>query len=230
MAWIDGYADKYQEENGFEAIVYTKDGEKEAWISMKPTTRAAYDLSMRENTIDGIITMNEIEKLKAGYIYILKADPYNKYFIQTLSKWEQQLRTININAIRCNCTVTVQRKGFADDEAEKSWINIYEDVDAEISLKLNDSKNFNAGFENATYKVVQMPMWEFVEEEDEEGNVIIVERAREIRENDRLVVKSNFFSKIVGNEIPDCEIEVESVDNFGISGTIRAQGTQEMRA
>ena len=75
MFWVDGYADMYQEINGFESTVYTLDGEKTAWISMKPTTRAAYDLSMRENTIDGIITMDGLDKLKSGYIYILKDDP-----------------------------------------------------------------------------------------------------------------------------------------------------------
>lgn len=229
MFWVDGYADMYQEINGFESTVYTPEGEKTAWISMKPTTRAAYDLSMRENTIDGIITMDGLDKLKSGYIYILKDDPLNKYFIQTLSKWEQQLRTLNFNAIRCNCTVTVQRKGFEDDDAaEETWIDIYKDVDASISFTLNDSKNFNAGFENATYNVVQMPMWEFVEEEDEEGNVKMVEKPRRVEANDRLVVKSNFFSNVVGNEF-DCQIAVESVDNYGISGTIKVQGTQEMR-
>lgn len=220
MFYIDGYADKYQKLNGFEVKVKTSEGDKIGHISMKPTTRAAYDLSMRENTVDGLITMDEIEKLKSGYLYTIKEDPSNIYFIQTLSLWEQQLKTKNFNAIRCNCKITVRRKGFEDDMAEESWIEVYKDVYASISETLSDSKNFNAGFEVTTIKVIQLPIWQ-IETDEETGE--ITEKVREIKENDSIEVKN-----LISNDLI-CYIHVESVDNFGISGTIKLQGTQDMR-
>ena len=223
MYWIDSYADKYQKINGFEANINTFEGEKEAWISMKPTTRAAYDLSMRENTIDGLITMDDIECLKSGYTYYLKEDPNNLYFIQTLSKWETQPKSKNFNAIRCNCKVTIQRKGFKEDNPEEQWIDIYKDVPASFSNTLSDSKNFNAGFEVTTIKIIQLPMWEFIEEEDENGEIKRIEKARVIKENDKVIVTNDLSEDL------KCEIHVESVDNFGISGTVKLQGTQDMR-
>lgn len=227
MYWVDYYADKYQKINGFKATVHTVDGEEEAWISLKPTTRAAYDLSMRENSIDGLITMEDISKLKSGYTYFTDKDPDNLYFIQTLSKWETQPKSKDFNAIRCNCKVTIQRKGFVEDEdeivSEEQWVDIYKDVPASMSNTLSDSKNFNAGFEVSTIKIIQMPMWEFVEEEDEDGNIKIVEKARLVKENDKVIVTSDVSDELV------CEIHVESVDNFGISGTVKFQGTQDMR-
>lgn len=223
MYWIDSYADKYQKINGFEANINTFEGEKKAWISMKPTTRAAYDLSMRENTIDGLITMDDIECLKSGYTYYLKQDPNNLYFIQTLSKWETQKKSKNFNAIRCNCKVTIQRKGFKEDNPEEQWIDIYKDVPASFSNTLSDSKNFNAGFEVTTIKIIQLPMWEFIEEEDENGEIKRIEKARVIKENDKVIVTNDLSEDL------KCEIHVESVDNFGISGTVKLQGTQDMR-
>lgn len=267
MYWIDSYADKYQKINGFEAFVNTLEGPKKAWLSMKPTTRAAYDLSMRENSIDGLITMDNISDLKSGYTYYTKQDPDSLYFIQTLSKWETQPKSKNFNALKCNCKVTVQRKGFVKDEPEEQWIDIYKDVPASMSDTLADSKNFNAGFEVNTIKTIQMPMWEFVdeivekeesdeeiediepdeeldteieedletlpdledseelneEEEIEEVEVRRVEKARIVKENDKVIVTSNISDDLV------CEIHVESVDNFGISGTVKFQGTQDMR-
>ena len=223
MYWVDSYADKYQKINGFEANINTFEGEKKAWISMKPTTRAAYDLSMRENTIDGLITMDNIECLKSGYTYYLKEDPNNLYFIQTLSKWETQPKSKNFNAIRCNCKVTIQRKGFKEDNPEEQWIDIYKDVPASFSNTLSDSKNFNAGFEVTTIKIIQLPMWEFIEEEDENGEIKRIEKARVIKENDKVIVTNDLSEDL------KCEIHVESVDNFGISGTVKLQGTQDMR-
>ena len=227
MRWKDPYADKYQKASGFESEVYTVEGPKKAWISLKPTTRAAYDLSMRENSIDGLITMDELDKLKSGYLYTTQEYPKDLFFIQTLSKWETQSKSLNFNALLTNCTVTIQRKGFKEDDEEdisvEQWIDVYKDVPACIGITLSDSKNFNAGFEVTTIKVVQMPIWEFVDEEDEEGNVKVVEKARVVKENDKVILTSKVSSDL------NCEIHVESVDNFGISGVVKFQGTQDMR-
>lgn len=213
MYWKDPYADKYQKANGFKATIETIKGKITAWISMKPTTRAAYDLSMRENTIDGIITMDDLSLLKPGYMYTLDEDKKSRYFIQTLSKWETQEKTLNFNAIRCNCKVTILRKEFQD------WVEVYKDIDASVSTTLTDSKNFNAGFEDATYYVIQLPIIGF--KTDEENNK--VEFLREIKANDKAIIQSDFNEKLI------YEVAVESVNNIGISGTVKLQGTQEMR-
>lgn len=218
MIYRDGYIDKYQVLNGFEAEVNTVEGPKRAYISMKPTTRAAYDLSMRENTVDGLITMDKIEKLKAGYTYRLKEDPKSLYFIQTLSLWETQINTINFNAIRCNCKVTIQRKLYNEETMQDEWTDIYKDVEASISETLQESKNFNSGFEVCTIKTVQMPM---IELKSEKGKR--TESIRKVFENDKAIVKSDLDDSLM------CEIAIESVDNFGINGTLKFQGTQEMR-
>ena len=64
--WIDGYADKYQKINGFKIRVKTSETEElEGFMSLEPSTRSTYDIAMRDATIDGLVTMDNIEELKA---------------------------------------------------------------------------------------------------------------------------------------------------------------------
>ena len=65
--WVDGYADKYQKINGFKIRVKTSETEElEGFMSLEPSTRSTYDIAMRDATIDGLVTMDNIEELKAG--------------------------------------------------------------------------------------------------------------------------------------------------------------------
>ena len=141
------------------------------------------------------------------------------YFIQTLSLWETQLKTANFNAIRCNCKVTIKRQLYNEETMRDEWTDIYTDVDASISETLQESKNFNSGFEVCTIKVIQMPMIEI--KEDENGQK--TESIRKVYENDKAIVTSYLDNNLI------CEIAIESADNFGVSGTLKFQGTQEMR-
>ena len=212
MYWVDAYSEKYQRVNGFPVTILSKPNNKDGYLSMKPTTRAAYDLSMRENSVDGIITMDNIESLKAGNIFYINTEPAGKYIIQTLSYWEQQPNTRNINAVRSNCKVTVQRYGYKDETStEEEWYDVYKDIDGFVSEVLKEGKNFNAGVEVPTWKIVQLPKFD------------IDENFYEVQETDRLVVSSLLNPQF------KMKINVESVDAFGINGVIRTQGTQDMR-
>ena len=213
MQWIDAYATMYQKANGFPVTILAKPNNKKGYLSMKPTTRAAYDLSMRENSIDGIITVDDITtQIQAGDVFFLNTDPTNIYIIQTCSYWEQQPDTRNINAIKVNCLVNIQRYGFKDETSTKEeWYDVYQNVYGFISEVLKDSKNFNAGMEIATVKSVQIPKL------DINKNMYM------IQENDRILV-SNLLD--LNYKI---KIQIESMDSFGVQGIIRLQGTQDMR-
>lgn len=213
MQWIDVYATMYQKANGFPVTILAKPNNKKGYLSMKPTTRAAYDLSMRENSIDGIITVDDITtQIQAGDVFFLNTDPTNIYIIQTCSYWEQQPDTRNINAIKVNCLVNIQRYGFKDETSTKEeWYDVYQNVYGFISEVLKDSKNFNAGMEIATVKSVQIPKL------DINKNMYM------IQENDRILV-SNLLD--LNYKI---KIQIESMDSFGVQGVIRLQGTQDIR-
>lgn len=213
MQWIDVYATMYQKANGFPVTILAKPNNKKGYLSMKPTTRAAYDLSMRENSIDGIITVDDITtQIQAGNVFFLNTDPTNIYIIQTCSYWEQQPDTRNINAIKVNCLVNIQRYGFKDETSTKEeWYDVYQNVYGFISEVLKDSKNFNAGMEIATVKSVQIPKL------DINKNMYMVQ------ENDRILV-SNLLD--LNYKI---KIQIESMDSFGVQGVIRLQGTQDIR-
>lgn len=213
MQWIDAYATMYQKANGFPVTILAKPNNKKGYLSMKPTTRAAYDLSMRENSIDGIITVDDITtQIQAGDVFFLNTDPTNIYIIQTCSYWEQQPDTRNINAIKVNCLVNIQRYGFKDETSTKEeWYDVYQNVYGFISEVLKDSKNFNAGMEIATVKSVQIPKL------DINKNMYMVQ------ENDRILV-SNLLD--LNYKI---KIQIESMDSFGVQGVIRLQGTQDIR-
>lgn len=213
MYWVDAYSEKYQRTNGFPVTILSRPNNFKAFLSMKPTTRAAYDLSMRENSIDGIITLDKVQKnLKAGQRFYINTDRDNLYIIQTCSYWEQQPNTRNINAVRSNCTVSVQRYGFKnEDSVEEEWYDLYTDIDGYISETLKESKNFDAGFEVDTWKNIQIPQFD------------IDNKYYDVKETDRFIVKGRLRKE------PILEVYAESVDMFGIDGIIRIMGTLDIR-
>lgn len=213
MVWIDAYSEKYQRANGFPVTILSKPNNFKAFLSLKPTTRAAYDLSMREDSIDGIITLNNVQKnLKAGQEFYINTAPNDVYIIQTCSYWEQQPNTRNINAVRSNCIVSIQRYGFKDDTSEKEeWYDLYNNIDGYISETLKESKNFDAGFEVDTWKNIQIPQFN------------IDGKFYDVKERDRIVVYSRL------DKSRKLEVYAESVDMFGINGVIRIMGTLDIR-
>jgi len=75
MFWVDGYADLYQKIQGFEIVILEKDKNLEAYLSFEQSTRSTYDIAMRDATIDGLVTMKDISKLKVSQIFYKKVQP-----------------------------------------------------------------------------------------------------------------------------------------------------------
>ena len=104
--WVDGYADKYQKINGFKIRVKTSETEElEGFMSLEPSTRSTYDIAMRDATIDGLVTMDNIEELKAGRIFYKTDMPNELFILQSVNKFEFQIKTMRVNAIKQNCFV-----------------------------------------------------------------------------------------------------------------------------
>ena len=66
----DAYAHLYQKMEGFKIKILAPNNKfLEGYLSLKPSTRSTYDIAMRDATIDGLITMDKIEKLKPSQIF-----------------------------------------------------------------------------------------------------------------------------------------------------------------
>ena len=100
MFWVDGYADLYQKIQGFEIVILEKDKNLEAYLSFEQSTRSTYDIAMRDATIDGLVTMEDISKLKVSQIFYKKVQPDELFIVQSVNKSEQQPKSKNINAIK----------------------------------------------------------------------------------------------------------------------------------
>ena len=128
MYWLDGYADLYQKIQGFEIVIFEKDKNLEANLSLKPSTRSTYDIAMRDATIDGLVTMEDISKLKVSQIFYKKVQPNELFIIQSINKSEQQPKSKNINAIKQNSYVTILRKKYDSEAKKEIYTSIYENV------------------------------------------------------------------------------------------------------
>lgn len=208
--YIDAYAHLYQKINGFKIVVNTKEGELKGFLSLKPSTRSTYDIAMRDATIDGLITFDEIEKVRPGQIFYKENNPNELFIFQSINEFEFQINTRNINAIKQNCFVDVKRKVFNEKTGDEEYQNMYTDLVSFVSMLNKDEKNFAAGIEDNTNINIQIP------KRDLEENIYVIE-------NGDLIILKNFkkdFSK---------EIKVESIDAFGVPGIIRIFGTYDTR-
>ena len=87
MSYYDAYADKYQKINGFKIFVKAQNNRKyEGYLSLKPSTRSTYDIAMRDATIDGLITMDEIDKLIPGQIFYRDVQPNELFILQSVNE------------------------------------------------------------------------------------------------------------------------------------------------
>lgn len=210
--YIDIYAEKYQKINGFKIQIIDKPKNTIAYLSFKASTRSVYDLSMRENFVDGMITMCNIEDdLRPSQVFFIDGKPDTKYILQSVNLIEHQTRTRTINAVKSNCLITIERFGFADKLAkEKTWNTVYKDVVGFTFTTLKDSKNFNAGTEVASVVNIQIPKF------DIDNNPYL------LRENDKIIIIDPFTNQ-------KREIVAEGIDAFGITGVIRIYATLDMR-
>lgn len=212
--WVDIYSDKYQKINGVKIKIETDNADNmTAYLSLKISTRSVYDLAMRENFIDGLITMDNIdEKLKPSQMFYFEQHPNIRYILQSVNLAEHQPQSRSINAVRQNSEIRVERFGFADEMATKrTWNVIYESIPSFVSDMLKDGKNFNSGVEDNTVSGIQIPKF------DKSNNFY------QIEVGDRIVI-----TNIYTNEKE--KIHCESVDSFGVRGITRIQGVLDMRS
>ena len=209
--YYDAYADKYQKINGFKIhIKASKNKEYLGYLSLKPSTRSTYDIAMRDATIDGLITMDEIDKLVPGQIFYREVQPNELFILQSVNEFEHQKKTRNINAIKQNSYVTVQRKVFNDKTGNEEYKNIYENVISFVTMQNKDEKNFAAGIEDNTFLNIQIPKRNI----DGELYVVNIE--------DRVIL-SNLQGDL------SREIKVESMNEFGVPGVVIINGTFDTR-
>lgn len=205
--WLDAYASKYQEKNGFRIKLKISEVEEiQGFLSLKPSTRSTYDIAMRDATIDGLITMEQIEELKPGRIFYKEDHPHELFILQSANSFEFQKNTMNINAIKQNCFITIQRKYDEDD----IFKDIYIDLISFVTMQNKDEKNFGAGTEDNTFITVQIPKRD------------LDNKLHEVFVDDRLLLK---------NLNGDLErmIKVESVNSYAIPGISMIAGTFDTR-
>ena len=209
--YYDAYADKYQKINGFRIHVKAPKGEEYlGYLSLKPSTRSTYDIAMRDATIDGLITMDDIDKLQPGQIFYREVQPNELFILQSVNEFEHQKITRNINAIKQNSFVTVQRKQYNDETETEEYMDIYKNVISFVTMRNQDEKNFAAGVEDNTFLNIQIP------KRDIEGNLYV------INNGDRVVLRN-----LQGDL--SREIKVESMNEFGVPGVVIINGTFETR-
>lgn len=207
----DAYAHIYQKMEGFKIKIYQKDNKfLDGYLSLKPSTRSTYDIAMRDATIDGLITMDKIESLKPSQIFYREESPKELFILQSVNQFEFQQNTRNINAIKQNSFVDVQRKEFDEDIGEEIYTEIYKDLVSFVTMQSKDEKNFAAGIEDNTVINIQIPKRNINAE------------ISEIKVGDRIILSN------VEKEMSR-KVKVESVNAFGVPGIIMIYGTFDTR-
>lgn len=211
MNYPEAYAHIYQKMEGFKIkIKVSSTKEVTGYLSLNPSTRSTYDIAMRDATIDGLITMDDIKKLKPGQIFYREISPNEIFILQSVNQFEMQLHTRNINAIKQNSTVTIQRLGYDNEKGEEVYQDIYTDVISFVTMELRDEKNFQPGVEDETRISLQIP------KRDLDGNLYV------LNNGDRFML-SNLEKDMIR------KVKIESIDEYGVPGVIRIFGTYETR-
>ena len=207
----DAYAHIYQKMEGFKIKIYApKNQLLDGYLSLKPSTRSTYDIAMRDATIDGLITMDEIEELKPSRIFYREDVPQELFILQSVNQFEFQQNTRNINAIKQNSFVSVQRKMYDEDVGEERYKLIYDDLVSFVTMQNKDEKNFAAGIEDNTVVHLQIPK-KNVNKEIANINV-----------GDRIILSD--LEKEMSRKV-----KVESVNAFGVPGIIMVYGVFDTR-
>ena len=207
----DAYAHLYQKLEGFKVKIYSTNKKMlEGYLSLTPSTRSTYDIAMRDATIDGLMTMDEIEKLKPSQIFYKENNPEELFILQSVNEFEFQQKTRNINAIKQNSFVTIQRKQYDEELDDEVYKDVYTDLVSFVTMLNKDERNFAAGVEDNTNVNIQIPK-------------------RDI--NDKIYIINNQDRIILRNKKGDLEkkIKIESIDDFGVPGVIRIYGTYDTR-
>lgn len=211
MNYPEAYAHIYQKMEGFKIKIKVSSTEEiTGYLSLNPSTRSTYDIAMRDATIDGLITMDDIKRLKPGQIFYREINPNEIFILQSVNQFEMQFYTRNINAIKQNSTVTIQRLGYDEKIGEETYQDVYTDIISFVTMELRDEKNFQPGVEDETRISLQIP------KRDLDGNLYI------LNNEDRFIL-SNLEKDMVR------KVKIESIDEYGVPGVIRIFGTYETR-
>lgn len=211
MNYPEAYAHIYQKMEGFKIKIKTSSTEEvTGYLSLNPSTRSTYDIAMRDATIDGLITMDDIKLLKPGQIFYREINPNEIFILQSVNQFEMQFYTRNINAIKQNSTVTIQRLDYDEETGEETYQDVYTDIVSFVTMELRDEKNFQPGVEDETRISLQIP------KRDLDGNLYI------LHNGDRFIL-SNLEKDMVR------KVKIESIDEYGVPGVIRIFGTYETR-
>ncbi len=211
MNYPEAYAHIYQKMEGSKIKIKVSSSEEvTGYLSLNPSTRSTYDIAMRDATIDGLITMDDITKLKPGQIFYKEINPNEIFILQSVNQFEMQFYTRNINAIKQNSTVTIQRLTYNPEKGEETYQDIYSDVISFVTMELRDEKNFQPGVEDETRISLQIP------KRDLDGNLYV------LNNGDRFIL--NNLEKDLSRQI-----KLESIDEYGVPGVIRIFGTYETR-
>lgn len=209
--YIDPYAHIYQKMEGFKINVQISETKNvEAYLSLKPSTRSTYDIAMRDATIDGLITSDDINKIEPGQMFTREEVPNELFILQSVNQFEFQVNTRNINAIKQNSYVTIQRKRYNEETSKEEYSNIYEDLCSFVTMQNKDEKNFAAGVEDNTAITIQIPKWD------------IFKNKYQIQTGDRIVLEN------LQKESPR-NVKIESVNSFGVPGVVMIYGTFDTR-
>lgn len=209
--YIDPYAHIYQKMEGFKIKVQISETKNvEAYLSLKPSTRSTYDIAMRDATIDGLITSDDINKIEPGQMFTREEVPNELFILQSVNQFEFQVNTRNINAIKQNSYVTIQRKRYNEETSKEEYSNIYEDLCSFVTMQNKDEKNFAAGVEDNTAITIQIPKWD------------IFKNKYQIQTGDRIVLEN------LQKESPR-NVKIESVNSFGVPGVVMIYGTFDTR-
>ena len=212
MYWNDSYADKYQKVQGFKIVILGKDNKNlDAYLSMEQSTRSTYDIAMRDATIDGLVTMDDISLLKPGQLFYKEVDPTSIFIVQAVNKLEQQEKSKNINAIKQNSFVTLLRKQYSKEQKKELYLPVYDEIISFVSLQNKDERNFTPGTEDNTVINIQIPRIDFV-------NDIIFD----VKVQDRILLQD--FGKTRKENV-----KIESIDAYGVPGVLRIQGVFDTR-
>ena len=212
MYYIDAYADMYQKLQGFEICLLGKNEEEiDGYLSFEPSTRSTYDIAMRDATIDGLVTMKDISKLQVSQLFYKKVNPNELFIIQSINKSEQQPKSKNINAIKQNSFVTLQRIGYDKEQKKEVYQDVYENIVSFVSIQNKDQKNFAAGIEDNTVLNIQIPKKD-----------IIKDVIYDIKNLDRIIIEDI-------NRTRKDEVKIESIDAYGVPGVLRIYGTFDTR-
>lgn len=207
----DAYAHIYQKMEGFKIKIYAPNNKfLDGYLSLKPSTRSTYDIAMRDATIDGLISMDHIEKLKPSQVFFREDVPNELFILQSVNQFEFQQTTRNINAIKQNSFVTIQRKKYIEELAKEKYTDIHTDLISFVTMQSKDEKNFAAGVEDNTIVNIQIPK--------RDVNDVI----NNVEKGDRIILTN------IAKDI-ERKVKVESVNLFGVPGVIMIQGTFETR-